>query len=363
MYLEGVTLSEFRSYACLLLTPAPRLNILTGANAQGKTNLLEGLGLLTVGRSFRGGRAADLPRWGASEARLAGQLRRGDVVRAIERVVCRREDGRFGVGGEGCPWARAVPFSWQDLVVLNGGPQTRRGFLDGFAAKLSPAHAGTVGRYRQVLERRTRLLQRAGGPAELRGRIEPWDEQLVEVGLELVGRRRAALDLLEAEVRRVWRRLGQDGAMRLAYVDPGRVAEGAATFRQALAERLGEEVRRGQTLVGPHRDDVLLELEGRDARAFASRGQQRLLALALRLAEAGPVAEAVGSPPVLLLDDPLSELDPAAQALVLEYLAQGLGQVFLTAPEPVATDVPATWWEVRGGTVKHARLEAVRGAA
>jgi DNA replication and repair protein RecF len=362
VYLEGVTLSDFRNYPSLRFTPAPSLNVLTGANAQGKTNLLEGLGLLMVGRSFRGARAVELPRWGAPEARLGCTLRRVDTSRPIERVVARREDGAWALAGEGCSWSRAVPFGWQDLVILNGGPQARRGFLDGFAAKLSPAHAAVVGRYRRVLERRNRLLQSGLGAAGLRGRIEPWDEQLIEVGLELLARRLAALSLLETEVRRIWRRLALDGEARLAY--RGSIGEppGPAAFRDEIGRRLGEEVRRGQTLLGPHRDDVSIELDGRDLRVYGSRGQQRLMTLALRLAEAGPVADAVGSQPVLLLDDPLSELDPEAQARLLDHVS-GIGQVFLTTPEPVALGARAAWWEVKGAAVRDTSVLAERGAA
>ena len=362
MYLEGVALSDFRNYPSLRFTPAPSLNLLSGANAQGKTNLLEGLGLLLVGRSIRAARAADLPRWGCLEARLHGVIMRADSARPVDRVVTRREDGNWGVTGTGISWARAVPFGWQDLVILNGGPQARRGFLDGFAAKLSPVHAAVVGRYRRVLERRNRLLQSGLAPAALAGRIEPWDEQLVEVGLELLGRRAAALVLLEAEAGRIWRRLALEGEIRLVYRASLGEAPGPGTFRDGLAARRGDEARRGQTLLGPHRDDLSIELDGRDLRVYGSRGQQRLMTLALRLAEAGPVADAVGSQPVLLLDDPLSELDPGAQERLLDHVA-GAGQVFLTTPAPVAVDAPATWWEVRGAAVRDMRLEVARGMA
>lgn len=361
MYLEGVTLADFRNYPSLRFTPAPSLNVLSGANAQGKTNLLEGLGLLMVGRSFRGSRAVELPRWGAAQARLSGLLRRADTSRPVERIVGCREDGAWAVMGQGCPWSRAVPFGWQDLVIVNGGPQARRGFLDGFAAKLSPAHAGLVGRYRRVLERRNRLLQDGAVPG-LRDRLEPWDEQLAEVGVELTVRRQAATRQLETEVGRVWRRLAEAGQVGLAYraaLGESPTAEGC---RAALSQRFAEEARRGQTLVGPHRDDMSIELDGRDLRVYGSRGQQRLMTLALRLAEAGPVAQAVGSPPVLLLDDPLSELDAEAQGRLLDHVAD-MGQVFLTTPEPVSVDARAAWWEVKGASVRDTRVLAERGAA
>jgi DNA replication and repair protein RecF len=122
-------------------------------------------------------------------------------------------------------------------------------------------------------------------------------------------------------------------------------------------------MRRGQTVVGPHRDDLLIEVDERDLRLYGSRGQQRLMALALRLAEAGPVARAIGSGPVLLLDDALSELDPQVQARVLEHVA-GAGQVFLTTADAALPEVGrVTWWDVRDGRVTEPILSAVRGAA
>jgi DNA replication and repair protein RecF len=131
----------------------------------------------------------------------------------------------------------------------------------------------------------------------------------------------------------------------------------------ALEDRLGEEVRRGQTIVGPHRDDLLIAVDGRDLRLYGSRGQQRLMALALRLAEAGPVARAVGSAPVLLLDDALSELDPQVEARVIEHVAAA-GQVFLTTADAILPEARrATWWEIRNGRVAEPALRAVRGAA
>ena len=249
--------------------------------------------------------------------------------------------------GEGCPWARAIPFGWQDLAILTGGPQARRNFLDGFAAKVQPAHAAAHARYRQILGRRNYLLQR--GQCE---HLHPWNEQLAKTGVEILARRRQAVDTLEGEVARLYPELaGSNQRVRLEY----RSALGPATtegeFLEALAARREDEMRRRLTLVGPHRDDLVVELDGHDMRSFGSRGQQRLLVLALRLAEAGPVEAAVGSPAVLLLDDALSELDPDVQGRVLRHAARS-GQVFLTTAEPgLSEGSGAAWWDVNGGVV------------
>jgi DNA replication and repair protein RecF len=361
--IDRVELSDFRNYRTLSLTPSPQLNILAGLNAQGKTNLLEGLGVLLVGRSFRGARAADMLAWGASTAHVSGEIRRGETVRAVRRSVVQREDGRWGVGGEGCAWARAIGFGWPDLAILTEGPQARRNFIDGFAGKLYAAHLGGLSRYRQILARRNHLLQSGLSERALRNALSPWNEQLARVGVELVGRRRAAVDALEGEAHGLYPALAGAGEVRLRYCLMAGAGEGEPQFLAALEARFGEEVRRGQSLVGPHRDDLLIEVDERDLRLYGSRGQQRLMALTLRLAEAGPVTRAVGSAPVLLLDDALSELDPEVQARVLAHVATA-GQVFLTTSDAVGPEVSrATRWEVSAGRVTSPGLRTVRGAA
>ncbi len=363
MHLEWLEFADFRNYRSLSLTPAPSLNILTGPNAQGKTNLLEGIAFLLVGRSFRSAKLAELPYWDSAGAVVTGQIRRMETTRPLRRTVSPREDGAWAVSGEGCPWARAIPFGWQDLTILTNGPQARRNFLDGFAGKLYPAHLTALNRYRQILARRNHLLQGGLDVATLRERLAPWNQQLVRVGLELLSRRRTAATALGVEAARLYPQLAGEGQVRLEYhcaLGPDPTESG---FAEAVESRLVDEMRRGQTLCGPHRDDVLIEVDGRDLRTFGSRGQQRLMALALRLAEAGPVAEAVGSSPVLLLDDALSELDPMVQSRVLEHIA-GAGQVFLTTADAALPDVgPAAWWEVKGGQVTDTNPAAVRGAA
>ena len=363
MQIDRVELSDFRNYRTLSLQPAPHLNVLSGLNAQGKTNLLEALGVLLLGRSFRGAKAADMLGWDASSALVAGEIRRGDTLRVVRRAINRREDGTWAVGGEGCSWARAIGFGWQDLAILTDGPQARRGFIDGFAGKVYSAHLSGLSRYRQILARRNHLLQSGLAGSALRTVIAPWSEQLARVGIELIGRRRTALEALQEEARTLYPTLAGDGEVTLRYC--GVLPEDAreADLAAALEARFAEEVRRGQTIVGPHRDDLLIEVDGRDLRLYGSRGQQRLMALALRLAEAGPVARAVGSPPVLLLDDALSELDPQVEARVLEHVAAA-GQVFLTTADPTLPEARrATWWEIRGGRVAEPALRAVRGAA
>ena len=339
MQIGSLVLRDFRNFQTLSYRPTGQLNVLTGRNAQGKTNLLEGLGVLLTGRSFRTSRLADLPSWGAEVATLGGDLIHTEGSRTVRRTVQRVEDGTWQSAGDLCPWARVIVFGWQDLAILNGPPVARRGFIDGFAARLYPGHLPALLRYRQILARRNRLLQGPGAES----RLAPWDEQLAATGMELIDRRRRAVAALSTELARVFPALAGAGhKIAVAYrTSLGEATEPAALLA-ALERRRAEEIRRGLTLVGPHRDDLAIELDGTDTRAFGSRGEQRLLALALRLAEVLPVTEAAGTAPVLLLDDALSELDGVVGGNVLREI-QSVEQVFLTSPEPLAVNGAARW--------------------
>jgi DNA replication and repair protein RecF len=236
-------------------------------------------------------------------------------------------------------------FGWQDLAILNGVPAARRNFIDGFAGRLYPGHVPALLRYRQIVARRNRLLQERTSET----RLAPWDEQLAVTGMELIDRRRRAIAALQTELARVYPALaGGRHKLEIAYRTALGEATEPAALLEALERRRADELRRRVTLVGPHRDDLAIELDGIDARAFGSRGQQRLLALALRLAEVLPVTEAAGTAPVLLLDDALSELDPVVRDNVLREV-QAAEQVFLTSPDTVILRGAARWIVDSGG--------------
>lgn len=371
MRIGCIQLVDFRNYRTLSYRPAPKLNLLVGRNAQGKTNLLEAVGVLLTGRSFRTSRLADVPSWGAATATVSGDLLRSDdATRTLRRAIERLEDGSCQMVGEGCAWARVIVFGWQDLGILNGPPAARRSFIDGFAARLFPGHLPALLRYRQVLARRNRLLQqrqtdrpRPGARDQLTSSARPeatpatrdhlasWNEQLATTGMELVARRRRAVAALQTELARVFPALsGQRQKVEIGYRSMLGEATEPAALLTALERMRRHEVSRGLTLVGPHRDDVAIELDGVDARAFGSRGQQRLLALALRLAEVLPVRDAAGTAPVVLLDDALSELDPGVRDNVLREV-QTADQVFLTSPDPLDVRDAARWIVEGGGVI------------
>lgn len=345
MRIASIQLLDFRSYSTLSYRPSASLNLITGRNGQGKTNLLEAVAVLLTGRSFRTSRLADVPRWGSEIARIHGDLYRADGLRTVRRAIQRQPDGSWQTSGESCPWARVIVFGWQDLAIMNGAPAARRAFIDGFAARLFPGHLPALLRYRQVMTRKNYLLQARVETS----RLTPWDEQLATVGMELIDRRRRAVAALHTEIARVYPALGGQGRkVEISYRTAIGEASEPAALLAAIERRRHEEQRRRVSLVGPHRDDLAIELDGVDARSFGSRGEQRLLALALRLSEVMPVNEAAGSPPVLLLDDALSELDPAVQDNVLREV-RSAEQVFLTSPAPITVSGAQGWVVDRGG--------------
>jgi DNA replication and repair protein RecF len=366
VHVRWLELTGFRNYASLSFAPEPGLNALVGRNGQGKTALLEGLHVLLTGRSFRTTRLTECIGWDAGgRAVIAGEL----VDRGMERRVrldLVEEGGRGEMRGVVCPWARVVSFTGADLGLVAGPPQIRRAYLDGVAGKLWPAHAEACRRYRLVLQQRTGLLGDLLSRGDGERLLAPWDEQIATLGSEIIHRRLEVLAALAAEGGAIHRTLAPAAPpIELRYAPATEPADSRGGTRvrllAALAARRGDELRRGQTLAGPHRDDLVVRLGRADAGRGASRGEQRLLTLALRMAEAAAVRRRLGVVPVFLLDDLLSELDRDARERVLGWLA-GLGQAIFSATDavPEASAAGASW-EVRGGEVIGA-VQA-RGAA
>jgi DNA replication and repair protein RecF len=367
VHVRWIELVGFRNHASLTFAPEPGLNVLVGRNGQGKTSLLEALHVLITGRSFRTAKLGDCLGWDAGgRAAVTGELATGSQVRDVRLELHAREGG-VEVRGTLCPWAGAVSFAAADLALLAGGPHLRRAYLDAATAKLVPAHGESCRRYRLALQQRTRLLGDLAGRADAERLLAPWDEQLATLGSELVHRRLDALAFLADAVREVHRALAPAAAgVTLSYepsVPPG--ADRALTrdaLGRALAAGRAEDLRLRLTRVGPHRDDVAVRIGRADARVAASRGEQRLVTLALRLAEALVLRRRLGHAPVLLLDDILSELDREVGDRVLAWLAAA-GQVIYTATDaqPAAAATGAVW-QVETGRVEPLGAVA-RGAA
>jgi DNA replication and repair protein RecF len=370
--LTRLRLYGFRSYPEETVEFGPRINLIGGRNAQGKTNLLEAVATLLLTRSPRAAAAADVVAWGADEALLQGavnrpavahdlalRLRRDPVTGHVGRTVT--VDGNARAARDVLGLCPVVLFWPEDLQLVKAGPDARRRLLDVVASQLDARTATDLVRYRRVVEQRNALLRalRAGVavPAQLAG----FDADLAATGARVQVARAALVDALAPHAAAALARISGGGErLRLRYAPDGGMAPGdsveatEAALLATLARRRDEELARGITLAGPHRDDLELELDGRPARTAASQGQQRSIVLAVKLAEVQHIAERTGVMPVLLLDDVLSELDPARRRDLVDGLADAGLQVLITSSEAVVGPLPQSTcrFEVTRGSVR-----------
>ncbi|BCW95224.1 MAG: DNA replication/repair protein RecF [Fimbriimonadales bacterium] len=374
MQLHALRLSGFRNYTRAHIEPSPRVNILLGENAQGKTNLLEAIYYLSAFRPLRPVREADLIQWGAQEMRLTAQYETDGLTDELQirlhaqgkRVITLNEQpvarpsalvGRLSV----------VCFTANDLTLIRGEPADRRRFLDTEISLLSPRYAHAVAHYRRALEQRNNLLRAyLEGAASLES-LPEWNAQLVKYGARLFQARRQFLERLNTLAETTHRALTRRAeSLQLQYQPglpvraplPEKEEDWADALMSALHQSAGEELRRATTLYGPHRDDFQILVQGYEARLFASQGQQRTCALSLRLSEVALVESIRHAPPIVLLDDVFSDLDPARRQSLVAYLTPRT-QTFITCTDLSAFDEAtlrdAAQFEVREGTVsRHA---------
>ncbi|GIV21821.1 MAG: DNA replication and repair protein RecF [Armatimonadota bacterium] len=347
MRLLELLLTNFRNYESLHLQPDAGLNLITGENAQGKTNLLEAIYLLATGRSLRAGRDEELIRWGTEEATVRAHIQRERLLDVRVEVTLSRSQSRVvKVDGQTYRAATAlgqfnvVLFSAMDLEVVRGQPADRRRYLDVEIGMLSPAYARALAGYRRALEQRNRLLKaiREGGgvitPSTIE-LLEAWDEQLVRYGSGVMIARERFISALRPLAQAAHSELSEgreqlDIRYAPAVEGQGEREQTAESFRQQLHQMRAEELRRGTTLVGPQRDDLLLLVDGKEARTYASQGQQRTVMLSLKRAEFELVVQERQEPPIVLLDDVMSDLDDRRRTQLLQMALRG-AQAFITA--------------------------------
>lgn len=331
-----LSLRDFRSYEDLEIEFAPGLTAVVGDNGNGKTNLIEAIGFLARLRSFRGAPNEALVRVGAESAFVRGELVTGDRDVLIEvelpsqgrmrtQVNKQRLVRRADLGDV----LTVTVFSPDDLELAKGGPGGRRTFLDDLLVDLHPKNELACADFAKVLKQRNALLKQMAGrrSADVEITLDVWDERLVEVGERMASLRAKLIDQLEPLVQTAYTEVaGTARTVTLAYAAPWR-SEGLAA---SLERSRGDDIRRGVSTVGPHRDDLDLAIDGLSFRTHASQGEQRSLVLALRLGSHGLVTLARGEAPVLLLDDVFSELDERRSLSLLERLPVGQ-KIFTTA--------------------------------
>ena len=324
MKVESVQLKNFRNYEKLELAFDPGINILFGDNAQGKTNILEAIGLCATSRSHRGSKDREMIRFGEDEAHIRLQVSKADMPWRID--IHLKKNGAKGVAVNGIPIRKArelmgilniVLFSPEDLSIIKEGPSERRRFVDMMLCQLDALYLSDLSSYSRALAQRNKLLKDVSFAPALLDTLDVWDEQLVRFGGSIIEKRRLFFNGLRPALSDIHNRLSHgEEALELDYEEN----VGCEDFASELKKSRDRDIRMKMSFVGPHRDDFCVKANGRDLRKFGSQGQQRTAALSLKLSEIGLVVDKTGEKPVLLLDDVLSELDRGRQNSLLENI-------------------------------------------
>lgn len=362
MIVEHLSLVDFRNYAEAELELRAGMNLLVGRNGQGKTNLAEAVAYLATLGSHRVSADAPLVRDGKNAAFVRARLAHGSRRVMLELQINKQGSNKARVSGnpvrtnELPRYAQVVLFAPEDLTIVRGDPSARRRFADQLLVQRTPRMAGVLADYDRTLRQRTTLLKSArarGMKVEQLTTLEVWDDKLISLGAQIIDARdRLANDLADPLKAAYAAIAGDDHAPEIAWAttiagaDPeedeidGHAGSGSTEeqFRQALLAKRAQEIDRGLTLVGPHRDDLVLRLRGLPVKGYASHGESWSVALSLRLAAAELLrAESPGGDPILILDDVFAELD-AARRSRLASVVSGYEQVIVTAA--VAGDIP-----------------------
>lgn len=371
MHVIRLATQNFRNLEDAELFPCEGVNVIYGDNAQGKTNLLEGLWLFTGGHSFRGAKDAELPgldsKTGTNQPTAALSMDFFSEER-VQKAVLQIENGRRSsvingvkkkTGSALIGKVRAVIFSPEHLLLIKEGPSRRRSFIDGALCQMRPSFAAALSVYNRALLQRNALLKDLLRFPELRDTLEVWDLRLAKLGAAVMKERAAYVDKIAPKVQDIYGGISRgkeqieveySPAMRFS-TEKTSLGEIEELFLKELNRTIHSDIRSGFTSIGPHRDDLEIRLNGLSARSYGSQGQQRSAVLALKLAEAETLAGASGETPIVLLDDVMSELDQSRQDYLLNHLHGR--QVFITccSPETVSLQETGKRFRVSGGSV------------
>jgi len=336
MHINRVTLGNFRNIAAADIELGGGINVLFGENAQGKTNFLEAVYFCATGRSHRAGRDKELIKMTENEARIAlfaenrGNTSQIDMRISREGKECKLNGLPIRRLGELFGHLSCVMFSPEDLALVKAGPTARRRFMDMELCQLYPAYYHNLRMYYKVLKQRNNLLKELGRSKKQLETLVVWDEQLAEYGIKIMAHRGRFVEKLSGLSGINQRNITAGREDFAAAYKPNARTE---DFADKLAKSRNTDILRGTTSVGIHKDDIEFKINGADSRLFASQGQQRTAALALKLAQIDFIREEKGHPPVLLLDDVLSELDKGRQNYLLEVVSGLQTIITLTGAE------------------------------
>ncbi|MBI3556814.1 MAG: DNA replication/repair protein RecF [Deltaproteobacteria bacterium] len=354
MVLEQLRLYNFRCYDNAEFRPDPRFNVIVGLNGQGKTSILEAIGLVAFLRSFRNAKNSELTRFDESESCVTAMVNNRDLrAQLAVKIWSNRKQATFNGKSvrflsEYVGKISAVSFSPTDLDIIRGAPENRRIWCDKISQTFDPEHTDIAVRYQKNLIQRNRILKMVaeGRASRLPDDFEVWTEELCSWGAKMIHNRIHSVDKTVDKIRRYYQEIsGENTGINIRYISDifdevpcGQQSQVsleliAQLLRKKLDASSAKEKVLGTTTVGPHRDDLEMTMEGHLARAFASQGEVRSLVLALRLTEVEIYKTFQGLSPILLIDDFSSELDARRRKFLLDYLAESDSQVFLSTTE------------------------------
>jgi DNA replication and repair protein RecF len=334
-----VSLRDFRGYGDARAPLGDGVTIISGPNGAGKTNLLEAIYFGCTGRSCRTNNEREVVRFGAGAARVVVHAEGEDGAHELSVGFIPGQPKKMSV--DGAPVERMLDVESRPLVsvflpdrleLIKGPPALRRAHVDQFVAAMWPARAATRRAYAQTLAQRNALISRIRAGRGSRDSLTTWDAQLARHGIALMEDRARAVDATSGAFSRVSEELGLDGGASLAY-RPRSSATEPSELAGELAERTDSDLERGFTGHGPHRDELSTLRDGRELKTYGSQGQQRLTLLALLLAERETIAATRSAPPVMLLDDVMSELDSTRREALVTLLRAGRGQSVITTTD------------------------------
>ena len=341
MRISRLHLEQFRNIESLSVFPCETVNIIYGDNAQGKTNLLEAIWLLSGAKSFRGAKDADLIRFGERRA----------LIESDFFCAGRQQTSKIQLEGKKTAWLNdirqdsitafagiftTVVFSPSHLGLVKDGPAGRRKFLDTSICQITPRYIGMIGQYQRILLQRNTLLKDISYASALLDTLDIWDEKLSALGGVIIRMRMEYTRRLQKEAEDIYKGISMEReSFSLDYrpfelpVQEGQTQrEISSLLLEKMMQTRSEDLRSGSTGIGPHRDDLEISINGRSVRSFGSQGQQRSSVLALKLAESRCIGDILGERPVILLDDVMSELDQNRREYLLNHLTGS--QIFIT---------------------------------
>ena len=377
MYLEKLQLSKYRNYDLLNQKFTAQVNIIIGLNAQGKTNLLEAVYYLSGAKTYRAAHDQQLKKWEAHYFIVKGVLRNRIGIKDIEirfrdDIPAGKEIRINGVkikkGSDLLGQLTVVLFAPEDLTVIKGSPAERRRLLDYDISQVSPSYYGKLQKYNRLLTQRNHLLKKMWVRGHGQEELEIWNEQYLQVSEEIIVKRIQVLEKLSPLTRLMQRKLtGGQESLEIKYLlnrqhEIKKTEEIREILLLELERTKKEEIRRGLSLWGPHRDDLIFSINGTDLKLYGSQGQHRTAVLAIKLAELEFFKVESGEYPILLLDDVLSELDQERRDQLIATIREKVIQCFITTTEDItfAKDEKTTVqkYYINKGTIRDLESEA-----